>query len=92
MRKANNKTSYWVRRRPSRILEIKAESEQIPPLRREVQVPARLQGVKRMPVEQGLDFKEGEAPFVGELPAQGQVGDDKGVPRLVPLQFPVLLN
>ena len=75
-----------------RILEIKAKSEQEPPLIGELKIPGGLQGIKRAPVEKVLEFEEGEAALVGKFPAQTQVKDNKGVISLVPGDIAVLLH
>ena len=83
---------HTLRRVDCRVLEIKAKSEQEPPLIRELKIPDRLQRIKGAPVEKVLEFEEGEAPFVGKFPAQGQIKDNKGVIGLVSRDIAVLLH
>src|SRR5208337_2636151 len=80
--------AWWFRHH----LEIEAKSEQEPPLIGELEIPGRLQGVKRPTVEKVLYLEEGEAAFVGELTAQSQVHDDKGDIRPVSVDIPILLH
>jgi hypothetical protein len=62
-----------------RSLEIEGKSQQKPPFRDEFEVPARLHGKERLAIKEILYFKEDQAPFVVNVPAQAQVHMTKGL-------------
>ena len=93
------KTAKTIRMRPHtlsrvdcRILEIKAKSEQEPPLIGELKIPERLKRIKWAVVKKVLEFEKGEAALVGEVPPKSQVEYNKWIIRLVPGDIAILLH